>query len=208
MKRAKRFLVLVAVVLIAGLWSSGCDSGPTEPAPVMKTPEQIAAEALEAARKIACTQAGIEPLHLQGGFSVFRVASKDDLDVRGDPKNANGAILELSCDPPFSREAAWTHLADGVRVRVAGAIRSLRFGMNVEGDGLVVTLVTHVSQGKVFKGEVAMLVSSVGVSSRSLTFDEEIGVHFAARRILARIDLTADERSRARSALGARGWLP
>lgn len=164
MKRLRRQLALGLLAAAFGLVTCfGCSvDTPTEPA---KTPEQLAAEELAAAREAACVQTSFEVSFRQGGGRVTRWPSRDDVVVVGDPKNAAGAVLELRCN--FARAAAWGFLVGpGLRCTPFGSVRGLAFDINCEGDGLVVALATHTSQGKTFNDESAGFVSSVGVSSR------------------------------------------
>lgn len=186
----------VLAVLLLGLAVCSCSDTPAAPAAV--DPAIEAAKAAAEERKQACTQASVDAQFMQGGFRRTRWPSKDDVVVRADPKNDRGAILELSCDPPFGREASWTLLADGVRCRAFGAVRSLQHDLNCEGDGIVVELLTHVSQGKVFKSEAVGLVSSVGVSTLS-ELDREVELVLRAQRLVAAAP--PEERARVAAAL-------
>jgi hypothetical protein len=186
---------LLALAFVSLVTLVGCGND-TPAAPV--DPVAEAAKAAAEERKQACTQASVDANFLQGGFRRTRWSSKDDVVVRADPKNDRGAVLDVSCDPPYGREASWTLLADGLRCRSFGAVRSLQHDLNCEGDGIVVELVTHLSQGKSFKSEAVGLVSSVGVSARS-ELDRDVDLVLRARRLVAAA--APEDRARVAAAL-------
>jgi hypothetical protein len=190
-KYLAKLAAAAALGMLISLAGAGCAQEPTAPEPI--DPAVVAAEA---AKRAACTQAGVVPRARQGSTFVDNWFSEDVVALHGDPVNAERASLDASCGYPAA--AAWSHVSDSTALpcTLFGLVGELRgASLRCVGNGVVVVILRHNG----FTGQAAYLVSDVGVR-RSAAIDRD-----QARAVLDAA--SPADREPVRAALQERGWL-